>query len=224
MSSIFSFSSGNPLKEPALTSARLLPFAFLIVAALISGGCGLLGGSSTNSVANNEPVSSESVEPVAEAAGESSTEVASGPCKNRYYPIEPGLKRKYTMTTNVEGGDSGLTLEQTAPEDDTFTEVRTLSSGTTVTTPWKCTKDGLRVAEYENFIDSKVGNFSMETLESSGITIPVSWKKGDEWDSTYKIRANIKAGPVTASADGTVTITNQLVSESEKVDSQRRRV
>jgi hypothetical protein len=181
--------------------------------AIASVGCGILGDSGSNSASNG----GETTETPSETTTAKPSEVASGPCVNQFYPIEPGVKKEYELTSKIKGGDTGMILSQKAPEGDSFTEVRTLNSGTTVTTPWKCTADGLRVAEYENFIDSKVGNFTMKTLESSGTTIPASWKKGDEWESDYKIRVNLKAGPVNTSADGTVTITNQLVAENERV-------
>lgn len=188
--------------------------------AFASLGCGLMGGSGTNSDGNTAAAGTEDKAPAApgsRSTGESGPDAASGPCVNQYYPIEPGVKKKYVLSSKIGEQDAEMTLTQGAPEGGSFTETRTLSSGTTVTTPWKCTDEGIRTAQYENMIDMKSGNFTMETVESSGTTIPASWKKGDEWNSDYKIKANIKAGPVTASADGTVSITNQLVAEHETV-------
>jgi hypothetical protein len=87
----------------------------------------------------------------------------------------------------------------------------------TVENNWICTEEGLRTAEYKNTITMKQGNFEMDTLKSTGITLPKEWVAGKEWNATYDVRVNIAAGPVTTAADGKVTIDNKLVNLNDTV-------
>lgn len=180
----------------------------------LSAGCGLIPDKSSNAGQSGESGA---------AAGEESatkSETASGPCDNEYYPIEPGTRKRFKSSSSAAGKDTEITLEQTAPEGDSFSETRTLDSGLTVTTPWKCEDGGLRIAEYQNFIESNKMNFTMETVDSSGLTIPSSWKEGDQWESNYKVKVNLKAGPVNTNAGGTVNIKDKLLAKSDNVKVQ----
>ena len=192
----------------ATSVSTMLVLATLVV---FAAGCGLVGERSSNG--------SEGASPAPSASEEAATDqqASSGPCENPYYPIEPGVRKLYKSTASAAGYDTEITLDQKAPEGDTFNETRTLKSGLTVSTPWKCEAGGLRIAEYQNFIQSNKMNFTMETVESSGVTLPASWKAGDEWQSDYKIKVDLKAGPVNANAGGTVKISEKLVDEGESV-------
>lgn len=196
----------------------LLLIAVSMACAAISG-CSPSGGESGTDAgsAANRSAAGKTESGASTAPGGGGSKVTTGPCVNPYYPIEPEITKKFDLDSTIPDGDTEMTLEQSAPEGDTFTEKRMLASGTSVTTPWKCTPEGLRVAEYENLIEIEVGNFTMETVESSGTTIPAEWKVGDEWTTNYKVKININAGPVSESGDGTVSIGNKLVSMGEKI-------
>lgn len=183
----------------------------LAALAVLTAGCGLMGEQPSEVSESAAP--SES--PVEQAAAETTS--PSGPCVNPFYPIEPGVRKLYKSSASVAGSDTEITVDQKAPEGDSFLETRTLKSGTTVTTPWKCDNGAIRIAEYQNFIQSNKMNFTMETLESSGTTLPASWRSGDEWQSDYKVKVNLKAGPINTDAGGTVSIKDKLVAENETV-------
>jgi hypothetical protein len=46
----------------------------------------------------------------------------------------------------------------------------------------------------------------METIESSGITLPKQWEVGKKWNSEYKVDAKLNAGPASGGAKGTIKI------------------
>jgi len=185
--------------------------AALAMLSILTLGCSLLGEQASNE--NAAPATAPNGSPEASVK----EETASGPCANEYYPIDPGVKRVYKSTSSIAGTNTEITLSQSAPEGDTFTELRTLTSGTTVKTPWKCTPEGLRIAEYQNVIDASKARFKMETVESSGTTIPAEWNVGEEWGSDYKVNVKLNAGPVNTDATGTVKIKEKLVSKDDKV-------
>ena len=185
--------------------------AALAILSLLTLGCSLLGDKTSNENAANVGA------PEASPEASVKEETASGPCANEYYPIDPGVKKVYKSTSSIAGTNTEITLSQSAPEGDTFTEMRTLTSGTTVKTPWKCTPEGLRIAEYQNVIDASKARFKMETVESSGTTVPSTWNVGEEWGSDYKVNVKLNAGPVNTNATGTVKIKEKLVSKNDKV-------
>jgi hypothetical protein len=78
-------------------------------------------------------------------------------------------------------------------------------------------EDGLRTAEYTNAANLSKANFKMETLESSGITIPKNWEVGKKWTAEYKISAKLNAGAASSGANGTIKIDNEIVSLDDKV-------
>ena len=140
---------------------------------------------------------------------------ASGLCSNQYYPVDPTLIRSYEITGS---GPAKYTLTQQDVRDTGFKEVRTFDSGTIITNNWLCTPDGLRTAEFTNTGVMQSGRFQMETVKSAGVTIPHKMELADLFESLYDVRVKLKAGPVTANATGTVTISNKVVSVDEPVD------
>lgn len=137
-----------------------------------------------------------------------------GNCANEYYPLDTANDRNYRMTGSSSGTYS---LRQDLADGDEFKEVRVFDSDITVTNNWVCTDEGLRMVEYTNYITMKEGAFDMETLKSSGVTLPRDWKTGTEWESIYDIRANMKVANMSTSANGKITITHRIVSLDDKV-------
>lgn len=192
---------------------RFLALALIGAAAAISG-CGFLGGDNTteNTGTAETPVASSEGTPV-----ETPADSSSNPCRNPNYLVDPGKVRKYRLDTKLPDGDREYTLKQKMVDDSTFAEIRSYSSGLTLSVNWTCTDEGLRAVEYVSQAQMQAGQFQMETLESSGISIPNEWSLGKEWTSSYKVKANLDAGPVKAAADGTVTLDHKLGVVGEKV-------
>lgn len=195
--------------------------AVLLVFALTAlSGCGMLSADNSDSGGANAP--SEASEPGSAPAGSESPdsasgESASGKCDNPYYPVDTGKIRKYKLDSKLPDGDREFTLKQKMVDEETFAEIRSYSSGLTLSVNWVCTDEGLRMTQYLSEAQMAAAQFQMETVESAGLTIPQQWETGKEWTSTYEVEAKLDAGPVKQTADGTVTIEHKLASESEKV-------
>ncbi|HUF03317.1 MAG TPA: hypothetical protein VMM38_04000 [Aridibacter sp.] len=192
---------------------RFLALALIAAAATLSG-CGLLGGDNTAQNTGTAEVPNGSTESTPE---ETVAQTSSNPCRNPYYLVDPGKVRKYKVDSQLPDGDSEYSLKQKIIDDKTFAEIRSYPSGLTVSVNWICTDEGLRAAEYVNELQMQAAQFQMETLESSGVSIPNEWGPGKEWSSVYKVKANLDAGPVKAAADGTVTLDHTLAAEGESV-------
>jgi hypothetical protein len=182
----------------------------VLALAIAAAGCGSLMESVTdNANADNAQPGGNT------AAGgtEGKADNAAGSCSNEYYPIK-AVERGYRITGD---GPGTYWLAQRQSDGQSFVEVRTFGDGLTVETNWACTEEGLRSTEYKNTITMKQGNFEMDTLKSTGITLPKEWESGKEWNATYDVRVNIAAGPVNTAADGKVTIDNKLVNLNDTV-------
>lgn len=162
---------------------------------------------SVKTVNQTESVGSET------ASGDQSDKV-SGICANKYYPIDAAKQRKYVDAKN---SSTNYVLTQIKNDDDTFIEKRDFGAGTETINNWLCTDEGLRNAEFNNGANFSQGNFRMETLESSGVSIPKEWEVGKKWTTAYKISAKLKAGAASGSANGTVKIDNEIVSLDDKI-------
>ncbi len=143
------------------------------------------------------------------------TENESGVCSNDYYPIDASTKRDFRVTGDIPGG---YVLSHEIGGDDTFTEIRKFESGLEVKVNWICTDEGLRTAEYNNSASLSNARFKMDTIESSGLTLPKEWSEGKTWTAEYRINANISAGPASGTANGTVRIDNSIVSMNDQVN------
>ncbi len=149
-----------------------------------------------------------------ERISDNKPDIVSGICANEYYPIIESKKRKYT---DVKNPSTNYVLTQTKNDGNTFTEIRNFGGGMEITNNWLCTEDGLRNAEYNNGARFAQGNFRMETLESSGISLPKKWEVGKKWTTEYKISAKLQAGAASSSATGTIKIDSEIISLDEKI-------
>lgn len=138
----------------------------------------------------------------------------SGLCENEYYPIDTAKSREYKISG---GAPANYVLMQNKPNENSFTEKRKYESEMDLTVNWICTEEGLRTAEYNNTANLSKANFKMETLESSGITLPKTWEVGKKWTAEYKISAKLNAGAASGGANGTVKINNEIVSLDDKI-------
>ncbi len=196
--------------------ALRLSGALLILSICFLSACGLLssGSAGTNDSASPEPSAEASAD--APENDENAT-TAGGACDNPYYPVDPSKVRKYKLDSKLPGGNREYTLRQRKVDEDTFSEERSFDSGIDVSVNWNCTPEGLRTAEYMSQAQMQAGTFQMETIESSGTTIPRDWELGKEWESRYKVKANLNAGPVKAAAEGNVILEHKLAAVDETV-------
>ncbi|QQS40788.1 MAG: hypothetical protein IPM63_15680 [Acidobacteriota bacterium] len=177
-------------------------------------GCGIAGSDNTSQNAGSVEAPAGTSETT---SGETAADTSSNSCENPYYLVDFGKIRKYRLSSKLPDGEREYTLKQKMVDETTFAEIRSYSSGLTLSVNWICTDEGLRAAEYVSQAQMQAAQFQMETLESSGISIPNEWSLGKEWSSSYKVKANLDAGPVKAAADGTVTLEHKLAAEGEKI-------
>ncbi|CAN5584054.1 hypothetical protein BH24ACI3_BH24ACI3_09590 [soil metagenome] len=201
------------LKFTALVrSVSMIRFGVLCIAAALSLACGSEPESPSIANVGKTHVSDSTAANAADAASMPDTD--RGLCANEFYPINTSLAREYRITGTAP---ASYTLTQENAGEDGFTETRNFGDGLTVKNSWVCTEEGLRNAEYTNITTMKEAEFEMETLKSSGVTIPNDWSVGSEWRTDYDIVAKIVAGPVNARADGKVLLTNKLISIDDTV-------
>jgi hypothetical protein len=196
-----------------------LLFICFICSTLLTGACNYItseNGSGESKPENTAEENAGRTGAEAEPADETGAKTAenTGVCANEYYPVTTEKDLAYKVT-GATPASYVLTRKKTAA--DSFTETRNFSSGINVKTNWVCTEDGLRNVEYNSGMNFSSGNFKMETLESSGMTLPKTWEAGKKWTTEYKIKGKLKAGPVNADTSGTVLIENEITSLGEKV-------
>lgn len=190
-------------------------FALFVCSILFSACAGLNTGTSSDSKAENvNTTANTQTENTGEKVADDKPKANAGVCQNEYYPINTEIKREYKSSTGQAGN---LVVTQIKNEGNTFTEKRVTGGGTTLTLNWICTEEGLRHAEYNSGADFSGGKFKMETLESSGVTIPKVWEVGKKWSAEYKVNANLNVGKVSKGMGGTIKINNERVSLDEKV-------
>ncbi len=193
----------------------------VISIAFIFSACTDLNTGTSSEVSENKTADEQIENPKNaenETASASGMNEATGLCVNEYYPIYTDKNREYKIT-----GDDPATyiLSQNKNEGDSFTEKRKFTNGTAADTEllinWKCTQEGLRNAEYNSGANFSGGNFKMETVESSGVTIPNEWEVGKKWTSSYKVNARLNVGKMSGGAKGTITINNEITSLDDKI-------
>lgn len=179
--------------------------------------CGMLSSNGSSEKSNDSSPAANQESSTGTESGQTTSRSPVSLCQNPYYLVEPGKVRKYKLTSQIPGGNREYTLVQKLVDDKTFAEVRTFSSGLVLSVNWDCTDNGLRTVEYVSQAEIKTGSFQMETIGSSGVTIPNTWEQGKQWQTNYKVKAKLDAGPVKTNVNGTVTQDHTLASEAEKV-------
>ena len=171
--------------------------------------------SSENNSVSEKPADTENAKN--ETASAAGTNEATGLCVNDYYPIYTDKKREYKITGN---NPATYILSQNKNEGNSFTEKRNFTAGaadTELLINWICTDEGLRNAQYNSGANFSMGNFKMETLESSGVTIPKVWEVGKKWTSEYKVNAKLNVGKMSTGAKGKISINNEITSLNDKI-------
>lgn len=137
-----------------------------------------------------------------------------GLCANEYYPLAATKKRSYKVSGSAP---AGYVLTQNENQGNSFSEQRDFASGEKVTSNWVCTEEGLRNAEFSSGVQFAGGNFKLDTLEGSGITIPKKWENGKQWTAEYKINMKLNAGGMSREMGGSVKLINEIVSMNDKI-------
>lgn len=186
----------------------VLPTLFII---MLASGCGL--ADRFRELTANKP--ENAAPPVADPVETPDPSPPAGKCANEHYPVDAELTRVYEITGPAPGK---YTLTQMDITEEGFKEERNFESGLRVVNNWICIEEGLRTAEFTNTGAMQSGKFEMETIKSSGVTLPRDPKPGMEFDSTYDVKVKLRAGPVAADATGDVRITNKVISVGQPVD------
>ena len=201
----------NKTSRPA--GKTLISGGLSLAALLFVMGCGSLerftGSSNTADAPSNAVPTNTDSNP----ADPASKTASLGNCANEYYPIS-GEADNYKVTGAAPGS---YTLSQKLNDPNSFSETRVFDSGVNVTTNWICDPEGLRNAQYGNNISVENANFNMETIESTGLTIPRELSVGKAWDASYKVRVKGTAGNMPIGSDGNVVVKNKVVSLNDRV-------
>ncbi len=188
--------------------------AFFVCSILFSACAGLNTETSSNSKSDNVDTTAKIENTNVEKTAGEKLKAGAGLCENEFYPIDTDIKREYKSSAGQAGN---LVVTQIKNDENTFSEKRETGSGAILKLNWICTEEGLRHGEYNNGADFSGGAFKMETLESSGITLPKVWETGKKWSAEYKVNANINVGKMSKGASGTIKINNELASLDDKV-------
>ena len=201
----------NKTSRPA--GKTLISGGLCLAALLFVMGCGSLerftGSSNTADAPSNAVPTNTDSNP----ADPASKTASLGNCANEYYPIS-GEADNYKVTGAAPGS---YTLSQKLNDPNSFSETRVFDSGVNVTTNWICDPEGLRNAQYGNNISVENANFNMETIESTGLTIPRELSVGKAWDASYKVRVKGTAGNMPIGSDGNVVVKKKGVSLNDRV-------
>ncbi len=205
------------MKKPGLRKKKKSPlcsYVLVAIATLLFFGCGTdpkpdRSGTNESAEVRNKNVNSDSTGE--KDKGENPQDVSD--CTNPYYPLHTNSEREYKISGTAP---ATYVLSQKMRGGNGFTETRDFNGGMEVVSNWSCTDEGLRNADYNNSISTSNVNAKMETIESSGVTIPKDWEKGKKWRANYKIQAELLGKKV----GGTVTIDNELVSLDDNVSVQ----
>lgn len=197
-----------------LSKSPVSKFALMASLSTFLLGCNMTPDTSNEKVGSNTTPSSNTAVNSQTATTNDQKTNTNSKCYNEYYPVKDGatLEYKTSGTTNTN-----YTLKHSKINDEGFAEERDFASGVVVNNNWVCTDEGLRTAEYTNNVSMEKAQMKMDTISSSGITIPKEWSVGKEWDTDFKIKADLNAGPLSTVADGTVKVANKIVSVDEKI-------
>ena len=202
-------------QSPPIVANRLSVCLALSLVVIAASACGALERFTASNNGSDDPApgSSQSNVNVADSSVASTT-AATGECSNEYYPVDAAMVRRYEVTGS---GPGKYVLQQEDLVESSFKEERSFESGIVINNNWICTPEGLRTAEFVNTGVMKSGRFQMESVKSSGVTIPRVFEAGKEFESSYDVAVKLKAGPVSANATGTVNIASKVVSVGESI-------
>ncbi len=135
---------------------------------------------------------------------------AANSCNHPYYPATVGAVWTYKITGTVNQQYSQKILSNSGSGFVVENRFQDISTKNTI----RCNADGsLSQTQYSNVSGSNV-NARVETISSSGVAFPAAnrWVVGATWTYSYTIRMTTSAGGQNIVSQGTVTITNKILS------------
>ena len=178
-------------------------------------GCEMNSGSPPNTAGNAAATGpAAGASPAEKNAAKEQVAAKASPCWLDYYPVSADTKSDYNVTG---AGAESFSLAHSEVTDTGFVEKRTFSSGLVITNNWTCDDEGIRNVEFSNTGIMKSADFTVETLKSSGVTLPREVTVGKEFESSYDIKANVNVKGLKADATGKVNATSKVAAIDEAV-------
>lgn len=157
--------------------------------------------------------------PTAEAEVEPSAtpEEARSQCSVTYMPVAEGASWNYLGSG--ETGPFSWSVVTSAVTDTSFTVTQTHDSDGApliVTQHWVCSEEGVTALEYGSGADASLTytglNATLETLQTTGITLPRNIQPGDSWQQTFQIQGTVTTAELVSEVSGNVTQSYQAIS------------
>lgn len=187
----------------------------LTVGAISNVGCNMDSSAPQNAASDvTRSDGTNSSKRVDEANSDVQTGAKASNCSLEYYPVSDARKADYDVTGV---GAEPYSLVQSAVTDSGFVETRNFSSGLEIKNNWVCEPDGIRNVEFTNTGLMKDGNFTIETVKSSGVTLPREISVGKEFQSSYDVKANVNISGMKADGVGKIAASSKVVSMDEPV-------
>lgn len=137
------------------------------------------------------------------------------PCSLEYYPISAEKQTQYKVTG---AGAGTYTLSHSEITEKGFSEKRNFSYGLEIVNNWVCEPEGIRNAVFTNTGMGDNTSFTVDTLSSSGITLPREISVGKEFESSYDVNANVTAGGLKANGKGKVSVKSKVAAIDEPLN------
>lgn len=186
--------------KPFAKSLGLLLLTLLLVA------CGGAGPSATEAAGADSPAEEASAEP----------SVPASLCSVQYMPVVEGATWHYEGSS--ETGPYNWSVLTSEIGDASFTVTQTHNTGgepLILTQRWTCSEEGATALEYGGGADASLTysglNVTLETLQTTGITIPRSIQPGDSWQQTFEIEGTIQSADIESTVQGTITQDYQAI-------------
>lgn len=161
------------------------------------------------------PVGVDTAEEEPAVAEATATESASL-CSLVYMPVSEGATWSYEGTG--ETGPFSWTTTASNVSDTGFTVTQTHDTGDApliVTQQWSCSNEGVIALEYGGGADASLSytglNATLETLQTTGITMPRDIKPGDNWEQNFQIQGTVTTAEIVSDVAGSVTQTYQAI-------------
>lgn len=155
------------------------------------------------------PVAADVAEEEAAASPEATATESASLCSVPYMPVSEGATWNYqgtgetgpfswtTTTTNVS--EAGFTVTQTHDTD---------GEPLIVTQQWSCDEEGVIALEFGGGADASLSytglNATMETLQTTGLTMPRDVKPGDSWQQEFQIQGTVTTADIVSDVTGKV--------------------
>lgn len=162
------------------------------------------------------PVAADVAEEEAAVSPEATATENASLCSLVYMPVSEGATWNYEGTG--ETGPFSWTTTASNVSDTGFTVTQTHDTGgeaLIVTQEWSCTAEGVVALEYGGGVDASLSytglNATMETLQTTGITMPRDTKPGDAWEQSFQLQGTVTTAEIVSDVAGSVTQAYQAI-------------